>query len=109
MVEELARWKADLSHKNTLLTKSNKQMLQLVSQTRNMIIDILRNLKFLARIRTLNIPTSNISDLSAECLNILQQLVLHSGIGMPENLDLDSLDSLTEAEKLAAQVLQFTI
>lgn len=106
MVEELARWKADLSHKNTLLTKSNKQMLQLVSQTRNMIIDILRNLKFLARIRTLNIPTSNISDLSAECLNILQQLVLHSGIGMPENLDLDSLDSLTEAEKLAAQALE---
>lgn len=109
MVEELARWKASLMQKNKLLLESNKQMLETVSQLRTMQANILRNLKFLAQLKTINLPSSNVTDLTLECLNISEQLVLHSdiGIGMPENLDLSHhLDTTTESEKLAIDAIQ---
>lgn len=106
MVEELARWKADLSQKNSLLSESNKQMLQLTSQIRSMEVELLKNLRFIAKIKSLNIPSSNAVDLIAECLNISQQIVLHSGIGMPDNLNLNHLSNITEAEKLAMEALE---
>lgn len=106
MVEELARWKASLMQKNKLLLESNKQMLETMSQLRGMQANILRNLKFLAQLKTMNLPSSNIMDLTLECLNISEQLVLHSGIGMPDNLDLNHLDAITESEKLAIDAIQ---
>lgn len=106
MVEELARWKASLSQKNKLLLESNKQMLETMSQVRDMQIDVLKNLKFLAQIKTINLPSSNLMDVTAECLNISENLVLHSGIGMPANLELNGLDMTTPAEKLAVEALQ---
>lgn len=106
MVEELARWKASLSQKNKLLLESNKQMLQIVSQLRDMQVETLKNLRFLAQMKALNLRSSNALDLTAECLNISQNLVLHSGIGMPENLDLNGLENMTDAEKLAIEVIE---
>lgn len=108
MVEELARWKASLMQKNKLLLESNKQMLETMSQLRAMQANILRNLKFLAQLKTINLPSSNMTDLTLECLNISEQLVLHSGIGMPENLDLTHLDVTTESEKLAIDAIQYS-
>lgn len=108
MVEELARWKASLMQKNKLLLDSNKQMLETMSQLRSIQASILRNLKFLAQLKSLNLPSSNVMDLTLECLNISEQLVLHSGIGigMPENLNLTHLDTTTESEKLAIDAIQ---
>lgn len=104
MVEELARWKATLLQKNKRLLESNKQMLETMSSIRDMGIEELANLKFLRQQKTLNLPSSNALDVSAECLNISQQLILHSGIGMPASLDISGLDTTTEAEKLAVEV-----
>lgn len=109
MVEELARWKASLIQKNQLLLESNKQMLETISQVRNMQMESLKNLKFLGQLKSLNLPSSNVLDVTAECLNISQQLILHSGIGMPSSLDLVGLDSTTNAEKLAVQVITIII
>lgn len=106
MVEELAKWKATLMQKNKLLLDSNKQMLETMSQLRTMQANVLKNLKFLAQLKTINLPSSNVTDLTLECLNISEQLVLHSGIGMPDNLDLSHLDLTTESEKLAIDAIQ---
>lgn len=107
MVEELARWKASLTQKNNLLVTSNKQLLEMTSrQVRDMARDILRNLKFLAQIKDLKLPSANAVDLLAECCNISQQLVLHSGVGMPEDLNLENLEPLTPAEVAAIKALQ---
>lgn len=106
MVEELARWKASLLQKNKLLLESNKQMLQTMSQVRDMQMNTLKNLKFLAQIKSLNLPSSNVLDITSECLNISDNLVLHSGIGMPSNLELSGLETSTESEKLAINALQ---
>lgn len=106
MVEELARWKASLSQKNKLLLDSNKSMLETMSQLRTMQTNILRNLKFLAQLKSLNLPSSNVLDLTNECLNISEQLVLHSGIGMPGNLELDALDASTQSEKMAIDAIE---
>ncbi|XP_055697739.1 golgin-45 [Phlebotomus papatasi] len=107
MVEELARWKASLTQKNNLLVTSNKQLLEMTSrQIRDMARDILRNLKFLAQIKELKLPSANAVDLLAECCNISQQLVLHSGVGMPEDLNLENLEPLTPAEGAAIKALQ---
>lgn len=105
MVEELARWKASLSQKNKLLLESNKQMLQTVSQLREMQVNTLKNLKFLAQVKTLNLPSANALDITAECQNISENLVLHSGIGMPENVNLHGLETMTDAEKLSIEVI----
>lgn len=104
MVEELARWKATLLQKNKLLTESNRQLLKTLSCIRDMGIEELTNLKFLRQQKTLNLPSSSALDVSAECLNISQQLILHSGIGHPANLDLRGLDTTSDSEKLAIEV-----
>lgn len=106
MVEELARWKASLTQKNNALNSSNKQMLETCSQLRDMQIEVLKNLKFLTQLKSINLHSSNILDVTAESVNISQQLVLHSGIGMPEQLNLSMLDPLTDAEKQAIEALQ---
>lgn len=108
MVEELARWKASLTQKNDSLFASNKNLLETISHLREMKSEILKNMVFITRMQTLNLPSSNVLDISAEILNISQQLVLHSGIGMPENLNLKGLDPLTPAEKLAIDALENT-
>uniref|UniRef100_A0A1B0BB86 Golgin-45 n=1 Tax=Glossina palpalis gambiensis TaxID=67801 RepID=A0A1B0BB86_9MUSC len=110
MVEELARWKADLTQKNQMLTESTKQLLHATHQLRDMQLEILKNLKFLAKIRYLNLPASDVITLSAENLNILQQMVLHTGVGMPDgnlNISTVSTSPLCEAEKYAVQSLDF--
>ncbi|KAM8703988.1 hypothetical protein ACLKA7_008590 [Drosophila subpalustris] len=110
MVEELARWKADLTQKNQMLTESTKQLLHATHQIREIQLDILKQLKFLAKIRYLNLPATDVISLSAENLNILQRMVLHSGVGIPEtSLQLSSATTspLCEAEKYAVQALEF--
>ncbi|XP_034484821.1 golgin-45 [Drosophila innubila] len=110
MVEELARWKADLTQKNQMLTESTKQLLHATHQIREIQLDILKQLKFLAKIRYLNLPATDVISLSAENLNILQRMVLHSGVGIPEtSLKLSSATTspLCEAEKYAVQALEF--
>ncbi|XP_067633247.1 golgin-45 isoform X1 [Eurosta solidaginis] len=110
MVEELARWKADLTQKNQMLNESTQSLLHTTHEVRDMQLEILRNLKFMAKIRYLNIPARDIVSLSAENLNIIQQMVLHSGVGIPEaNRDIlsSSANTLCEAEKCAIRALQF--
>ncbi|EDV93145.1 uncharacterized protein LOC6564059 [Drosophila grimshawi] len=110
MVEELARWKADLTHKNQMLNESTKQLLHTTHQIREIQLDMLKQLKFLAKIRYLNLPATDVISLSAENLNILQRMVLHSGLGIPEaTLKLSSATTspLCEAEKYAVQALDF--
>ena len=104
MIEELARWKADLTHKNSMLTNSNRHMLQLTMKIREMELELLKNLKFLANLKNLNLRSTDIYNLTAECLNITQQMVLHSGFGMPNDLDLSSTNALTETEHMAIKV-----
>lgn len=108
MVEELARWKASLMQKNKLLLESNKHMLETMSQLRSMQANLLNNLKFLAQLKTLNLPSSNILDLTNESLNISERLVLHSGIGIPANLELGDLDAATPSEKLAIEAIEYS-
>ena len=110
MVEELARWKADLTQKNQMLNESTKKLLHTTHQLRQMQLEMLKNLKFLAKIRYLNLPGSDVITLSAENLNILQQMVLHSGVGMPEgdlSISSASTSPLCESEKYAVQALEF--
>lgn len=107
MVEELARWKADLTQKNQLLNESTKQLLHATHQIREMQLEMLKQLKFLAKIRYLNLPATDVISLSAENLNILQRMVLHTGVGMPEEtlkLSSASTSPLCEAEKYAVRV-----
>lgn len=108
MVEELARWKASLTQKNDGLFTSNKILLETISYVRNMSTELLKNMIFITRTRSLNLRSSNVLDISAELINLSQQLVLHSGIGIPENLNLNGLDPLTPAEKLAIEALENT-
>lgn len=104
MVEELARWKASLLHKNKLLSESNKEMLETISQIREMQLKTLTNLKFLTQSKAMDLRSANALDITSECLNISENLILHSGIGMPANLTLHNLDTTTPAEKLAIEV-----
>ncbi|XP_017089399.2 uncharacterized protein [Drosophila bipectinata] len=110
MVEELARWKADLTQKNQLLNESTKQLLHATHQIREMQLEMLKQLKFLAKIRYLNLPATDVISLSAENLNILQRMVLHTGVGIPEEtikLSSASTSPLCEAEKYAVRALEF--
>ncbi|XP_058059270.1 uncharacterized protein LOC131210091 [Anopheles bellator] len=110
MVEELARWKASLSQRNGLLLGSNKEQLEVVSKTREMMVEVLRQLRFLANVKEpLKLQSATVLDLASECVNISQQLALqHTALGIPDNLDkwLSGLESMTDAEKLAIQALQ---
>lgn len=109
MVEELAKWKAALSDKNSHLTASNKRLFETIASVREMTVELYSNLTFLSgefSIQETNLKSSNVLDLSAECLNISQQLVLNSGkIGMPERLSVN-LDPLTLAQKQAIVVME---
>lgn len=105
MVEELARWKASLMQKNKNLLESNKQMLETMSTLREIGAETLGYMKFLAQIKSLNLPSSNVLDVFAECLAISQQMILHSGIGMPVAIDMTGLDPMTPAEKSAVEVI----
>ncbi|XP_036343707.1 uncharacterized protein LOC118752967 [Rhagoletis pomonella] len=110
MVEELARWKADLTQKTQTMEESTKRLLHAIHQIREMQLEILRNLKFMAKIRYLNLPATDVISLSVENLNILQQMVLHSGVGIPEDgMDIlsTSKNPLCEAEKYAVHALEF--
>lgn len=105
MVEELARWKASLMQKNKNLVESNKQMLETMSTLREIGAETLGYMKFLAQIKALNLPSSNVLDVFAECLAITQQMILHSGIvGMPVAIDMTGADPMTPAEKSAVEV-----
>ncbi|XP_017151582.1 uncharacterized protein LOC108161759 [Drosophila miranda] len=73
MVEELARWKADLTQKSQILNQSTKQLLHTTHQIREIQLDMLKQLMFLT--------ATDMISLSAENLNILQ---LHTGVGIPE-------------------------
>uniref|UniRef100_A0A182TUV5 3-hydroxyisobutyryl-CoA hydrolase, mitochondrial n=1 Tax=Anopheles melas TaxID=34690 RepID=A0A182TUV5_9DIPT len=109
MVEELARWKASLLQRNGLLLASNKAQLEVVSKSRELVLDVLKQLRFLANAKEpLQLPSANVLDLAAECVNISQQLALqHSALGMPNSLDgLSALECMTDAEKMAVQALQ---
>lgn len=47
-----------------------------------------------------------VTDLTAECLNISQQIVLNSGkIGLPGSSNFDGFETHTEAEKYALRAL----
>ncbi|XP_050087499.1 golgin-45 isoform X2 [Anopheles aquasalis] len=110
MVEELARWKASLLQRNGLLLASNKQQLEVISKVREMTIDVLRQLRFLANAKDpLQLQSATVLDLAAECVDIAQQLALqHPGLGIPDSLEggLAGLETMTEAERLAVQALQ---
>lgn len=113
MVEELARWKADLSEKNELLTNSTRKLLAVVQQIREMQLELVKNLKFVGKVRELILPATDAITLSAENLNISQQLVLHSGFGMPQDkistiaAHGQNLVRLCDAERYALQALDF--
>lgn len=104
MVEELAKWKAVLTERNQQLSVSNKKLLETFSVLRDMEIELYQNLKFISGFHETHLQTSNVIDLTAECLNLSQQLVLNSGkIGMPEQL-VPNLDPFTDAQKQAIQI-----
>jgi hypothetical protein len=108
MVEELAKWKACLTEKNQQLVSSNKKLLETIGTVRDMEVELYQNLKFLSGFHETNLKTSNASELTAECLNISQQLVLNSGkIGMPAPL-IGNLDPLTDAQRQAMSAIQET-
>lgn len=106
MVEELARVKTALSQKNALLVQSNKQLLSTFERLRFDMIETFQNLRFLSGVQETNLKSLNVADLTAETLNISQQLVLNSGkIGIPSAPNFDGLETLTEAEKNAMRAL----
>lgn len=106
MVEELAKVKTSLSQRNALLVTSNKQLLSTLEGIRFSLIETFQNLKFLSGVQETNLKSLNVNDLTSECLNISQQVVLNSGkIGLPNTSTFDHLETLTEAEKNALKAL----
>lgn len=111
MVEELARWKAALQATNRQLADGAGELLATVATVRGLALQTLTNLQFvdrrcvqqqLARMRT-----ANVLDVSAECLDISQQLVLHSEVGgMPREMDVRRLERTTPAERAMLAALQ---
>lgn len=109
MIEELARWKTSLLQRNQLLIKSNKKLLETVGRCRDMQLEILSNLAFLDGVsKALELETSNILDISKENVSLSQHLALQntSKVGMPNDLNLNGLETMTEGEKLALQALE---
>lgn len=106
MVEELAKVKTSLAQRNSMLVNSNKQMLSTFERLRFDLIETFQNLKFLSGVQERNLKSLNVSDLTAECLNISQQIVLNSGqLGLPSTHNFDQLETLTEAEKNALRAI----
>ena len=63
MVEELARWKASLLQRNGLLLASNKAQLEVISKSRELVLDVLKQLRFLANAKEpLQLPSANVLD-----------------------------------------------
>lgn len=109
MVEELARWKTTLANRNTMLMKSNKQLLEALGRIRETQVEVLTNLAFLDGKKELKLQNSHALDLAKENLTISQHLALkHTQLGMPPPLNLQGLDPLSEAEKLAVQAMETT-
>lgn len=110
LVEELAKVKTSLSQRNTMLVASNKQLLSTLERIRFDLIETFQNLKFLSGVQETNLKSLNVNDLTVECLNISQQVVLNSGkIGLPSTSNFDHLETLTEAEKNAMKALTESI
>lgn len=106
MVEELAKVKTSLAQRNSMLTASSKQLLGTFERLRFDLIETFQNLKFLSGVQETNLKSLNVLDLTSECLNISQQVVLNSGkIGLPRSFNFDNLETLTEAEKNALRAL----
>lgn len=106
MVEELAKVKTLLAQKNAALTTSQKALLSTFERIRLDLSETYQNLKFLSNVQEAGLKGSNVLDLTSECLNLSQQLVLNSGIpGMPMRHATNQLDNLTEAEKSAMNAL----
>lgn len=111
MIEELARWKTSLLQRNQLLLQSNKKLLETVGRSREMQIEILSNLAFLeGTSKKLGLETANILDICKENVSLSQHLALQntSKVGMPNDLNLNGLETMTEGEKLALQALETT-
>lgn len=109
LIEELCKFKASISEKNSHLIASNKRLLETIATVREMSVDLYSNLKFLSGFKETNLKSSNVLDLTVECLNISQQLVLNSGkIGMPEDRLTLNLDPLTLAQKQAISVMEIS-
>lgn len=109
MVEELARWKTTLANRNNLLLKSNKKLLETVARLRESQVEVLINLAFLDGRQNLKLESANALELAKENLSISQNLSLkHNQLGMPRVINLQGLDTLTEAEKLAVQAMETT-
>lgn len=111
MVEELARWKASLTAHNRQLAHDAQQLLQVVATVRGMTVETLANLQFVGRRsvqqQLARMRSSNVLDVAAECLDISQQLVLHSEVGgIPKELDLRGLEAATPQERAALATLQ---
>lgn len=106
MVEELAKVKTSLAQRNAMLMSSNKQMLSTFERIRFDLIETFQNLKFLSGVQEMNLKSLNVVDLTSECLNISQQIMLNSGkIGLPSTSNFDQLETLTEAEKNAMRAV----
>lgn len=100
MVEELAKVKTSLAQKNVMLVTSSKQLLSTLERVRFDLIETFQNLKFLSGVQETNLKSLNVLDLTSECLNISNSVVLNSGkIGLAGNCNLDNLETLTEAER----------
>lgn len=106
MVEELAKVKTCLAQRNSMLMAANKQMLSTFERIRFDLIETFQNLKFLSGVHETNLKSLNVLDLTSECLNISQQIVLNSGkIGLPSTSNFDQLETLTDAEKNALRAV----
>lgn len=112
MLEELARWKTSLLEKNKHLVASNKAMLQTMMQLRELQVEQLKNVAFLAGNQSgaVRLPSANAVDLAMESVNISQQLVVvnSAAMGVPTDLKLEGLEGKTMAEKSALDAIQIT-
>jgi hypothetical protein len=98
--------KTSLAQKNASLVATNKQLLSTLERIRFSLLETYQNLKFLSGVQESNLKSLNVNDLTSECLNISQQVVLNSGkIGLPENSNFDHFETLTDAEKNAMKAL----
>ncbi|CRL08161.1 CLUMA_CG020913, isoform B [Clunio marinus] len=106
MVEELAKMKAELTQRNSLLLASNNKLINTIERVRLGLMETFQNLKFVLDVEEINPKSVNILDLTSECLSISQRIVMNSGkIGLPSSLNYEHLEALTPAEKNARQVL----
>lgn len=112
MVEELARWKASLSHKVNEAHDIVKKLLEDRNQIRESLLRTHLNLSHLRDNFDLhhkrnNLPSTNILDLSAENLKLTQVLLIQllgSDSETSTSVGAHGLPELTPAERLAEHV-----